>query len=101
MVTNQEELKVPANGNGLFDLTGRVAVVTGAANGIGKAIAVALARHGADAVVCDLDETGLAGTVAEIGALGRKAVSTRADIGKPDDVVRLFALVDDAFGRVD
>jgi NAD(P)-dependent dehydrogenase (short-subunit alcohol dehydrogenase family) len=92
---------VPSDGLGLFDLSGRVAVVTGAANGIGKAIALALVRHGADLAVCDLDETGLEGTVAEIEALGRKVVATRADIGNPGDIVRLFALVDDAFGRVD
>jgi NAD(P)-dependent dehydrogenase (short-subunit alcohol dehydrogenase family) len=92
---------VSADGGGLFDLSGRVAVVTGAANGIGKAIVLGLARHGADAVVCDLDVTGLAATAAEIEALGRKAVSIRADIGNPDDIGRLFALVDDAFGRID
>ncbi|MEA2525892.1 MAG: hypothetical protein QOF73_3119 [Thermomicrobiales bacterium] len=85
----------------LFDLTGRVAVVTGAAHGIGKAIACALARQGANIVVCDLDTTALAGTTAEIEGLGRKAVSTRADIGDQDDILKLFALVDEAFGRVD
>src|SRR5215216_1727335 len=90
-----------ADGGGLFDLTGRVAVVTGAAHGIGKAIALALARHGADLVVCDLDTTALAGTTAEAETLGRRAVSTRADIGNPDDITQLFAVVDDAFGRVD
>src|SRR5215216_2224780 len=90
-----------ADGGGLFDLTGRVAVVTGAAHGIGKAIALALARHGADLVVCDLDTTALAGTTAEAETLGRRAISTRADIGNPDDITQLFAVVDDAFGRVD
>jgi NAD(P)-dependent dehydrogenase (short-subunit alcohol dehydrogenase family) len=94
-------LKVPSDGLGLFDLTGRVAVVTGAANGIGKAIALGLARQGADIVLCDLDESGLAATTAEIEAIGRRAGATRADIGSPDDVVRLFVLVDDAFDRVD
>jgi NAD(P)-dependent dehydrogenase (short-subunit alcohol dehydrogenase family) len=86
---------------GLFDLSGRVAVVTGAANGIGKAIALGLARHGADVAVCDLSGAEVAETAAEIEGLGRKAVSMRADIGDPDDIVKLFALVDQTFGRVD
>lgn len=85
----------------LFDLSGRVAVVTGAAHGIGKAIVLAMARHGADAVVCDLDETASGETAAAIQSLGRQAVSLRADIGDPDDILKLFAAVDDAFGRVD
>jgi NAD(P)-dependent dehydrogenase (short-subunit alcohol dehydrogenase family) len=91
----------PLSSGGLFDLSGRVAVVTGAAHGIGKAIALGLAQNGADTVVCDLDETALASTRAQIEALGRRAASTRADIGNPDDIAKLFALVDSAFGRVD
>lgn len=85
----------------LFDLSGRVAVVTGAANGIGKAIALQLARAGADVTVCDLNEEGVRGTAEEIGAIGRKAVSMRADIGSPDDITALFALVDETWGRID
>jgi NAD(P)-dependent dehydrogenase (short-subunit alcohol dehydrogenase family) len=95
---HREEQFVPID---LFDLSGRVAVVTGAAHGIGKAIALALARHGADLVVCDLDAEALAATATEIEALGRNAAFTRADIADPDDIKRLFALVDDAFGRID
>jgi NAD(P)-dependent dehydrogenase (short-subunit alcohol dehydrogenase family) len=91
---------MPANG-GLFDLTGRVAVVTGAAHGIGKEIALGLARHGADVVGCDLDTAALTAAMQEIEAIGCQTASTRADIGSPADITQLFALVDDAFGRVD
>ena len=86
---------------GLFDLTGKVAVVTGAGLGIGKGIALGLAQHGADIVSCDIDDDALAQTMAEIEALGRKTSSLHADIGKSDDIGRLWALVDRSFGRVD
>jgi NAD(P)-dependent dehydrogenase (short-subunit alcohol dehydrogenase family) len=85
----------------IFDLGGRVALVTGAAAGIGKAIALGLARHGADLVVCDVDDAGIARTVAEITSLGRRAVETHADIGKPDDIAALFDALDEAFGQID
>src|SRR6188472_2098993 len=86
---------------GLFDLTGKVAVVTGAGLGIGKGIALGLARHGADMVGCDIDDDALATTMAEIESLGRQTASLHADIGKTDDVDRLWTFVDSSFGRVD
>jgi NAD(P)-dependent dehydrogenase (short-subunit alcohol dehydrogenase family) len=76
-------------------------MVTGAAQGIGKGIALGLARHGADIVACDIDDAVLARTMVEIEGLGRKTASLRADIGDPEDIDRLFALSDRAFGRVD
>ena len=63
---------------------GRVAVVTGAARGIGQAIAVELARRGADIVAVDVhpaDET-----VAAVLEVGRKAVSVQADVSSPEQV---------------
>jgi len=72
----------------LFDLTGKVAVVTGAARGIGQGIAVELARAGADVVVSDIipgDET-----VKKIRALKRKSVYVRTDISKKKEVENLI-----------
>jgi NAD(P)-dependent dehydrogenase (short-subunit alcohol dehydrogenase family) len=85
----------------LFDLSGRVALVTGGAQGIGKAIALILAEHGADVLICDLVEPELAQTKIEIEALGRKAESVRADIGSEADIAAMFALLDERFGRID
>jgi NAD(P)-dependent dehydrogenase (short-subunit alcohol dehydrogenase family) len=84
-----------------FDLTGRVAVVTGAAAGIGRAIAIGLAQHGADIAACDIDDAGLTATMDQITALGRRGVPALADIGTQGEIDRLFRRVDESFGTVD
>lgn len=85
----------------LFDLSGRVAVVTGAASGLGQAMATGLARHGADLVCADLNDDGLAETVSQIVDLSRQAIAVHCDISQPEQVEHLFAEVDRVFGRVD
>jgi len=89
--------------NNIFDLTGKVAVVTGAGahGGVGHALAVAFAQHGADVVVSDIDDKGARITGEEIEALGRKAAVLHCDISKPEDIEDLFARVDERFGKVD
>ena len=84
-----------------FDLSGRVAVVTGAAHGIGKSIAIALARHGANVGTCDLDDDGLQATVEEIEALGRRGFGVRCDVGQVEEIDLFFAEIDRRFDRVD
>jgi NAD(P)-dependent dehydrogenase (short-subunit alcohol dehydrogenase family) len=72
-------------------LTGQKALVTGASKGIGRGIALALARAGADVVVnYNSDCTGAENVVREIEALGRKAVAVHASVGKSVDVNRMF-----------
>jgi NAD(P)-dependent dehydrogenase (short-subunit alcohol dehydrogenase family) len=87
----------------LFDLTGQVAIVTGAGanGGLGHAMAVGLARHGADVAVPDIDEEGSKITAQEIEALGRKSLAMRCDVSKPEEVERLFLEVDRVWGKVD
>ena len=67
-------------------LTGRRAVVTGAAQGIGSAVATALARFGADVAICDRDADGLARTAEEITASGRQAHADLLDVRDADAV---------------
>jgi 3-oxoacyl-[acyl-carrier protein] reductase len=83
-------------------LDGRVAVVTGASRGIGRGIALACARAGADVVVNYARSHDQAeAVVAEIAGLGRRGVGVRADVSIPADVQRLLDETLAAFGRVD
>jgi len=85
----------------LFDLAGRVALVTGAAAGIGKGIALGMARHGADVLACDINQDGLDQTVAAITEMGGSAKGVRADVGDDTQIVALFEECDRTFGRID
>jgi 3-oxoacyl-[acyl-carrier protein] reductase len=83
-------------------LSGKVALVTGAQQGIGRAIAVAMAREGADVGVNFLDDPAGAERVAgEVRALGRKAVTVRGDVAQKKDVLALVATVTTALGTPD
>lgn len=82
-------------------LTDRVAVVTGAAAGIGAATAIALAGFGADVAVCDRDEVNLAATTAAITATGRRAVAGVLDVRDGDAVRDFVAAVVADLGGID
>jgi len=84
-----------------MDLEGRTAVVTGAARGIGKAIATRLAKAGAKLAVVDVDRATATATAEEIGALGVEAKAWVCDVAAFDAVEALGREVLDAFGRVD
>jgi NAD(P)-dependent dehydrogenase (short-subunit alcohol dehydrogenase family) len=85
----------------LFDLTGRVAMVTGAAQGMGRAMAMALAEAGADVVLLDRNEPGIEATARTIRALGRAALPIAGDVTDIDHLDRVFATVDRERGRLD
>ncbi len=79
----------------------RVALITGASRGIGRATARALAAAGADLVLTARTETDLRAAADEVEALGRRALVVPADASQADDVARLEAAAIGAFGRVD
>ena len=81
------------------DLTNQVAIVTGAARGIGQAAAVALAREGADVVVADVQPG--TETVARVQELGRRALFLQTDVTRRDSVAALVQGALDEFGRID
>jgi len=85
----------------LFSLKGRVAVVSGAAQGLGQASALALAQHGADLMLVDRNLAGAEATGERIRALGRRAIASNTDVSDPDAIEELFRRVDTEFGRVD
>jgi len=83
-------------------LTGKVAIVTGASRGIGRAIALRLARDGAAVVVNYAGNAAAAGeVVAEIEKSGGRAISVQADVGRVSEVTRLFDATIERFGKVD
>src|SRR4051812_8738233 len=80
---------------------GKVAFVTGGANGIGRAAALAFAREGASVVVADVSEEGNRETARLIEAEGGKAVAARCDVTRGEDVRAAVAKTAEAFGRLD
>jgi NAD(P)-dependent dehydrogenase (short-subunit alcohol dehydrogenase family) len=82
-------------------LADRIAVVTGAANGIGRASALRLAREGADLVLVDREGDTLPSVVREVEAVGRQALPITADWTDADAVQAAFAAIRRRFGRID
>lgn len=85
----------------LFDLTGRVAIVTGSTRGIGRAIAGRLAQHGARVVVSSRDAGACEATAAEIVAQGGQAMGIAAHIGRKDELEALAARTVEHWGGID
>lgn len=92
---------VPGALAGLFDLTGRVAIVTGGSRGLGLQIASALGEFGASLAVVARKQADLDAAVAQLNVAGRTAVGLVADLGDPEAMSSLTERVIQRFGRID
>ncbi len=88
-------------GRSLFDLSGRVALVMGAGQNMGRATALALAEAGADLIIGDLNPETLEQTANEAAKLGRRVVSVRCDVYDFDQIRAMFDRLDQEFGKID
>ena len=84
-----------------YGLKGKIAVVTGGSDGIGRATAVQLAREGAKVAICARGQEKLDQTAAEIRKLGGEVLAVSADMSKPADIERFFDAVIKQFGGID
>jgi NAD(P)-dependent dehydrogenase (short-subunit alcohol dehydrogenase family) len=87
--------------DGLFDLCGRVALVTGTSRGLGQYMARALAKAGADLVLTSRDVNRLAPFETEIRSLGRRTFSVELDVRRHDSIQKMAAAAEAAFGHLD
>ena len=87
--------------NDLFDLSGKVAIVTGTSRGLGQVFARALAKAGADLVLTSRNRDSLSTFEAEIKALGRRAISFELDVRDAKSIDRMAAAAEAAFGHLD
>ena len=82
-------------------LFGRVALVTGAASGIGRATAIALANAGADLALLDIDDAALADTATKVESIGRRALPIRCDVSRASQAQAAIAHAVETLGRLD
>jgi NAD(P)-dependent dehydrogenase (short-subunit alcohol dehydrogenase family) len=85
----------------MSDLKGKVAIITGAASGMGRAASILFAQHGANVVVADLNTKGGEETAAEASKSGNKCVFQRTDVSNEDDVKAVVARAVKEFGGLD
>jgi NAD(P)-dependent dehydrogenase (short-subunit alcohol dehydrogenase family) len=85
----------------IFDLTGRVALVSGAASGMGRAMSLALAEAGANVMLVDRNVEGLQKTAEDIAGMNAKATPVMCDVSDPEQIRALFVRLDQEFGRID
>lgn len=85
----------------LLDFTGKVAVITGAAQGFGKLLAEALATRGAKLVISDINEAGVHKVADNIASMGAKVVALKCDVSKNADCKNMVGVAIEHFGSVD
>jgi NAD(P)-dependent dehydrogenase (short-subunit alcohol dehydrogenase family) len=92
---------VPCDFGKLFDLSGRVALITGAGAGLGEAIAAGFAEYGCDIAAADLNLATAKQTAEKVVARGRRSVAIRADVGSPEEIEAMVDTTVREFGTID
>jgi NAD(P)-dependent dehydrogenase (short-subunit alcohol dehydrogenase family) len=92
---------MPHHVQNLFDLSGRCALVTGAAQGLGRATCEALAAHGASLLLVDRNLEGAQNTAESLRRFGVPLQCARCDVSKPEEIEKLFQFLDDTLGKID
>jgi 3-oxoacyl-[acyl-carrier protein] reductase len=85
----------------MMELKGKVALITGGAQGIGKVTALLLAERGADIAISDINREGAEGTAKEIERLGRKGLGLEGDVSNPADAERIVDTTVEKLGGID
>src|SRR5437879_12156297 len=89
------------NGNGSQRLSGKVSIITGGGQGIGRATAVKFAQEGAKVAVCDINMTSVADTLSEIRGFGGEALGFQVDVTDKQSIARMIEGVMFAWQRID
>jgi 3-oxoacyl-[acyl-carrier protein] reductase len=84
-----------------MNLKDKVSIVTGAGQGLGRAIALALAQKGSDVVICDINSESIQKVAEEINAIGRKTLPLKVDVSKAPEVKAMVERTLEEFGRID
>ena len=100
-IFNEETVNLSGSGNGGVKLEKKVALVTGAGRGIGKAIALRFSKEGARVVVNDIDLSYAESVAKKLKDMGREALTIKADVSKLEEVERMFERAVQQFSRVD
>jgi NAD(P)-dependent dehydrogenase (short-subunit alcohol dehydrogenase family) len=85
----------------LFNLTDKIAVVTGGGSGIGKRIALAFSEFGANVIIADIDQKAADLVVSEIKSKGKEAMAIRVDVTQPKEVQEMVTIALRSYGRID
>ncbi len=96
-----DSIEFPDFAGKIFDLTGKVALVTGAASGLGRMIALGVAKFGADVMVADINLQGAQNTLEMIKNIGRKALAIKVNVTNWAEVKQMVENITDNFDRID
>ena len=85
----------------VFDLSGKISIVTGSARGLGQTIAIGLAKYGSDVAIADINIEAAESVAKEIESIGRRALVIEVDVTEKQQIGKMVKEVLDKFGTID